>query len=90
MKVLIINYPDHVMCQVKTQKYLLEAKVTEHLTIFSVNLRIRKLPKSKSANLLKKAAREVGQTVKSHDGEYNRDLSFDCLLIERRINGEGG
>ncbi len=88
MQVLIINYPDHVMCQVKTQKYYLEAKVTADVTLFSVNMKLKKLPKCKSANLLKKAAAEVKKVIQKYKAPYeNRDFSFECLMLERKING---
>ncbi len=87
MQVIIMIYPDHVLCQVKTQKYCLEAKVTANVTLFSVNMKLKKLPKCKSANLLKKAAAEVKKAIRKYDDPYeDRDFSFECLMIERKIN----
>lgn len=87
MKVTIIIYPDHILCYVKTNKYMLEAKVTEQRIIYSVNLKVEKLPASKSASLLKRAAGEVKRLISKYNGDFKAmNLSFECLMLERKLN----
>ena len=85
MRVLIIREPDHIVCQVQTSKYLLEARVTQEDIVYSVNFRKKKLPKTKSANLVRRAAEEVKKVI-DKNGMYGENMIFDLFNIERRLN----
>ena len=88
MKVMIYALDKCVWCQVQTSKYLLEAKVTRDLIIYSVNMHVHTLPKTASAKLLKLAAGEVKSAIKEREGRYNIELLLDIRNIERKLNGE--
>ncbi len=87
MKVLMIPNEGIIICQVSTTKYLLEANVTLDDVIFTVNMRPRKLPRTKSGNLVRRAADLAKVILESTGGECNSDMQLAVIVAENTLNG---